>query len=256
MKIYSVKELSELSGVTSRTLRYYDDIGLLVPKRKGSGAYRTYDAEDVSRLQEILLLRELGIELSEIKNIIDNSDEIRSDRLLKHLSSLEAQKNKLDILIKNVKKTIKAEKGEVKMKNEKKFEGLKRDIIEKNESEYGNEIRKKYGNMAVDESNEKILNLTKNEYDKMQELGKEINRKLEEAVTNGIKSWDKESLEIAELHKKWLMYTWTKYDSKAHAGLAEMYVLDSRFKEFYDSNIDGCAEFLCQAIKNMTDQQK
>lgn len=251
MNKYSVKELAELAGVTSRTLRHYDKIGLLVPKRQGTGEYRTYRTKDVDRLQEILLYRELGMELSEIKAIIDSPDKNRKDRLIVHLDRLVERKNTLDILIKNVKDTIKLEKGEIKMSDQKKFEGMKKQMIDENEEKYGDEIREKYGDKTIDESNRKMMNLSKDDFDEMNRISVEIISRLETAVSDGISPSSEEAIGIAELHKKWLGYTWPEYKPEAHIGLTEMYTGDERFKKHYDSNVEGCAQFLKDAVYNM-----
>lgn len=251
MKTYSVKELAKLSGVTSRTLRHYDQIGLLVPKREGSGEYRIYTSDDVDKLQEILLYRELGVELSQIKEMINGSVESRQSRLATHLNDLMARKELLDILIENVRNTIKAEKGEIKMTDDKKFEGLKKKMVEDNEKKYGEEIREKYGENTIDESNRKMMKLTKEEFEELKLMAAEINKKLEAAVTNGLSPDSEEGLDIARLHRKWLDFSWPSYSPEAHNGLVEMYIGDERFKKYYDENVDGCAQFLKDAVHNM-----
>lgn len=253
MITYSVKELSRLAGVTPRTLRHYDKIGLLSPKRQGTGEYRSYSTKDVDRLQEILLFRELGMELSEIKEMLNDPKINREARLSTHLNQLHKKKADLNILISNVEDTIRAEKGELKMNDDKKFEGLKKQMIEENEEKYGEEIRAKYGDQNVDESNRKMMNLSKEEYDEMNDLSAEINSKLESAVKNSLSPNSDEALKIAELHKKWLGYSWSQYNPEAHKGLVEMYIADERFKKYYDGNIEGCAKFLRDAVMSMID---
>ncbi len=251
MKTYSVKELAGLSGVTPRTLRHYDRIGLLVPKRHGSGDYRIYNSGEVDRLQEILIYRELGMELSEIKDLICSPKKNREERLHFHLDRLIAKRADIDTLIKNVEKTIEAEKGEIEMNDNKKFEGLKKEMINKNEEQYGEEIREKWGDETIDESNRKMMNLSKVEFEDLKKMAAEINERLEKAVTGGLAADGEEGLAIARLHKKWLGYTWASYDPDAHLGLVDMYVADGRFKKYYDSNVEGCAEFLREAVINM-----
>jgi DNA-binding transcriptional MerR regulator len=252
MTNYSVNELANLSGVTPRTLRYYDKVGLLVPMRKGTGDYRVYTEEDVDKLQEIMLYKNMGMSLSEIHNLIGSGSKNRAGRLSVHLNKLFKQKADLDILIKNVQDTISSEKGGKKMSDTKKFQGLKKEIIEDNEEKYGKEIRKAYGDDAIDGANMKMMGLSQEEFDEMGRIGNEIISRLESAVTSKLSTDSDEALEIAEIHKKWLSYTWSKYSSEAHAGLAHVYVSDGRFKAYYDKNVNGCAEFLSEAILNMT----
>ncbi len=108
---YSISRLSRLAGVSVRTLHYYDEIGLLSPRRKVGNAYRVYGQEEVDRLQQILFYRELGVQLAEIKNIMQEKNFNCNNSLESHLSALRAQRDQIDLLIANVEKTIAASKG-------------------------------------------------------------------------------------------------------------------------------------------------
>ena len=103
---YPVHELAKLSGVSTRTLRYYDAIGLLRPLRTGGGGCRVYGPREVDRLQEILFYRALGVPLAEIGRILDDPGYDRAVSLRAHLSSLQAEKQQLEALIANVAKTL------------------------------------------------------------------------------------------------------------------------------------------------------
>lgn len=135
------------------------------------------------------------------------------------------------------------------MKNREKFEEFKKELLQENEEKYGTEIREKYGEDTVAESNAKMMNLSMEEYDAMQKIGAEINARLEKAVQAGEEPAGTEGQEIAALHKKWLSYTWPKYSGQAHAGLVQMYVADERFRMYYDGNVEGCAAFLKAAVE-------
>lgn len=105
-----VSEVSKLAGISVRTLHYYDEIGLLVPKTMENG-YRLYDHECLDTLQQILFFRELGFSLKEIKSILDNPDFDRDDALQKHKHLLELKRNRLDELIYLVDKSLKGERN-------------------------------------------------------------------------------------------------------------------------------------------------
>ena len=89
---YSINKLAKLSGVSTRTLRYYDEIGLLSPKRISSNGYRVYGQKEVDLLQQILFYRELGVPLDKIKNIIWSKGYDCISALQGHLSALKAKK--------------------------------------------------------------------------------------------------------------------------------------------------------------------
>ena len=244
---YSINELAKLAGVSTRTLRYYDEIGLLSPARTSSNKYRVYGQGEVDRLQQILFYRELGVPLKEIKKIISSKDFDRQAALEDHLSALLAKRKQLDLLIANVEKTIKAVKGEIIMSDQEKFEGFIKELVDENERQYGKEARAKYGDEAVDRSNAKIMGMSKEGYAELEKLTVELNETLKAAFEQGDPASEL-AQKACELHKKWLCYFWDDYSKEAHIGLAQMYVDDPRFTEYYDKIAVGCAAFLRDAI--------
>jgi DNA-binding transcriptional MerR regulator len=251
---YTVKTLAQLAGVTPRTLRWYDKEGLLKPLRTTDAGYRIYGPEQVDRLQMILFYRELGMELSAIRSILNDPSFDRISALQNHLTELETRRDRLDTLILTVQSAITEAKGGTQMSDSKKFEAFKRSMIQNNETQYGREIREKYGDEAIDRSNEKVLSMTQEDYSDVQSLEHAIYSALTEAVRSGISPTGKVGLSIAELHRKWLSYYWKTYTPQAHAGLAQMYVLDERFTAYYDKEEPGCAAFLRDAILAYTNQ--
>ena len=157
----------------------------------------------------------------------------------------------IDLLIENVEKTISYKKGEINMSDKEKFEAFKKHLINKNEESYGKEIRDKYGDEQINKSNEKMLGLSKEEYAKFEELGDKIIETLKEAMEENNPAGQK-AQEACELHKKWLEYSWNFYSKEAHKNLGEMYVLDERFKKYYDNNQEGMAEFFRGALNIYT----
>ncbi|HCS72576.1 MAG TPA: MerR family transcriptional regulator [Clostridiales bacterium] len=245
---YSINGLAKMAGVSTRTLRYYDEIGLLSPKRINNNGYRVYGQHEVDLLQQILFYRELGVSLDEIKTIIGSDNYDGVEALQGHLSALRAKKEQIELLINNVEKTIAASKGEITMSNKEKFEGFKQKLIDENEKKYGKETREKYGGDVVNASNAKMMGLTFEQYEEMQELSQQINNNLKKAFEQGDPSSEL-AQKVCAMHKEWLGYTWNFYTKEAHIGLAQIYVDDPRFKKYYDDIAVGCAEFLNEAIK-------
>lgn len=252
---YTIQKLSRLAGISTRTLRYYDEIGLLKPARINSSGYRIYGQKEVDLLQQIMFYKELGVDLDTIKNIVKSKDFNEIDALNNHLIKLLAQKQQLEILISNVTKTMEYKKGLINMGDNEKFEGFKKKLIEDNEEKYGKEIREKYGNDTVNESNKKMLNMTKEQYDRFQKLEQEILDKLDKALDTGDPAGEL-AQEAADLHRQWLSFTWPAYSKQAHAGLAQMYVEDERFTAYYDKRKPGMAKFLRDAILIYTGMDK
>ncbi len=244
---YTVQKLSKLAGVSSRTLRYYDEIGILKPARTSSSGYRIYGKKEVDLLQQIMFYRELGVNLDTIKELVTSKDFDEEKALKVHLKKLLEQRKQLDLLIANVKKTMEYKKGIISMSDKEKFDGFKKRIVEENEAKYGTEIREKYGEEAVNQSNQKLLHMTNEEYLKFEQLGKDIQETLEEAFATGNPGGEL-SQKAARLHREWLSCTWGSYSKEAHAGVAQMYVEDERFTAYYDKNQPGLAAFLRDAI--------
>ena len=245
---YSINELSKLAGVSTRTLRYYDEIGLLSPERAKGNDYRVYGRNEVDLLQQILLFRELGVPLGEIKKIIWAKGYDRTSALQEHLYELRVKREQIEILITNVEKTIATSQGECVMNDKEKFEGFKQNMIVENEKKYGKEIREKFGNDVIDASNIKTMGLTKEQYEEAQKLSEEINSQLKIAFEDGDPSSELVQ-RVCALHKEWLEYFWNDYSKEAHLGLAQTYVDDVRFKKYYDDIEVGCAEFLHSALQ-------
>ena len=220
---YTVKALADLAGVTPRTLRWYDRIGLLKPLRTTEAGYRLYGPAQLDRLQDILFYREL-----------------------------EARRARLDDLILTVQRTINDIKGGTKMTDQEKFEAFKRRTVEANETAFGQEIREKYGDEEMDRANACVLALTQEEYAQWKSLGGEIHTALVTAVKAGADPAGPEGQRIAALHRRWLSYSWESYTPQAHVGLAELYVSDPRFTAYYDREVPGCAAFLRDAVRTYT----
>lgn len=244
---YTIQKLSQIAGVSTRTLRYYDEIGILKPARINSSKYRIYGQAQVDLLQQILFYREMGVSLDTIKEIITAQDFNEEKALEHHLAKLLAEKKQLDILIENVKKTLEYKKGNINMSDNEKFQGLKKKLIDENEQKYGKEIREKYGDETINESNQRMMNMTKEQYKEFEQLGQEVLNTLEAAYATGDPSGEL-AQKTADLHKKWLTFTWKEYSKEAHAGIAQMYVDDERFTAYYDKKQPGLAAFLRDAV--------
>jgi DNA-binding transcriptional MerR regulator len=244
---YTVQKLGKLAGISTRTLRYYDEIGILKPARINSSGYRIYGRAEVDRLQQILFYRELGVGLESIKGIVTRGDFDETAALKEHREMLLERRKQLDALIANVEKTIALREGRVTMIDREKFEGFKRKMVDDNERKYGKEVREKYGDEQVDKSNRKIENMTQQQYAEVERLSADVMEALRRAYATGDPAGEL-AQKAADLHRKWLGYFWDTYSKEAHAGLARMYVEDERFKAYYDEKQPGMAAFLRDAI--------
>jgi DNA-binding transcriptional MerR regulator len=156
--MYTVKQLSELAGVSVRTLHYYDEFGLLRPAKIGANGYRYYDDAAVLRLQQILFYRELGMELAQVRDLLDQPGFDLTAALYSHRSALQAKIQRLQSLVQTVDDTLKHLLGEdeamgKKDKNKKDDKKkLFKGFSEKKQKEYEREARLQYGPDLVNES--------------------------------------------------------------------------------------------------------
>jgi DNA-binding transcriptional MerR regulator len=144
--MYTIKELASLAGVTTRTLRFYDQIGLLKPASAGRNGYRLYNSDSALRMQQILFYKRLGFDLQEIRSILDNPNFNLLDALKFHRIALTEQIGNIQQLIHTVDMTIRKLLEEANMKDDDLFVGFN----EEKQKEYEIEIRERYGEHAFD----------------------------------------------------------------------------------------------------------
>lgn len=136
------------------------------------------------------------------------------------------------------------------MKNHEEFEDLKKRMLLENEEKYGEEHYTKYGEESVQLANQKFKGLTEKQFNAAKNLEQQLLQRLKEAMDEGNSAGDV-AQEVAELHKRWLSFYWTKYSKEAHVGLAKMYISDERFVQYYDEHVGkGATQFLFEAIRN------
>jgi hypothetical protein len=133
------------------------------------------------------------------------------------------------------------------MSDQEKFEGFLQKLVDDNEQQYGEEARARYGDERVDRSNAKVLNMSKEQYAKMEKLTTVLNETLKAAYEQGDPASEL-AQKACELHKEWLCFYWDNYSKEAHMGVTQMYVDDPRFTAYYDKIAPGCATFLRDAV--------
>ncbi|MDP4160278.1 MAG: MerR family transcriptional regulator [Bacillota bacterium] len=244
---YTVQKLSQLAGISTRTLRYYDEIGILKPARINSSGYRIYGQTEINQLQQILFYRELGVSLETIKDLVTSPSFDGAKALREHRQKLLEKREQLDVLIANVDKTIALSEGRITMTDKEKFKGFKQKLVSNNEAQYGKEIRENYGDETVDRSNQKVLGMSQEQYEEVTRLEAEVLQTLQDAFKTDDPTSEL-AQKAADLHRQWLCYYWDSYTKEAHAGVAQMYVDDERFTAYYDAKQPGIAAFLRDAV--------
>lgn len=245
---YTVQQLATLAGVSARTLRYYDSIGLLKPSEISKAGYRLYTATEADQLQQILFYRELEFPLAKIGELICSSSFDQKVALKDHLKSLREKQNRLALLIENAQNTLLVLEGENIMTDAEKFKGFKEESVKENEKKYGTEIRTKYSEECIDLANAKKLNMSEEEYERYINIEEKLNETLRLAVATQ-NPHSELAQEAAALHKEWLQFSLPNYTPAIHLGIAAMYTADPRFSEYYEKIVPGGASFIQQAIE-------
>lgn len=243
---YQIQAFAQLTGVTVRTLRYYHQVGLLVPTVAENG-YRTYTSADADRLQQILFYRNAGFSLKQIPALLAGDDNERLASLRKQRDELVKQSRQLSDLITQVDATIANQEG-THMTDSEKFTSFKTQAIQENDAAFGAEVDANWGAEARAEANAHFNGLDEATYSRAQA----IERQLADAIKQTLNGND-ESAQIAELHKEWLqIMAGNRYNAAYHRGLADMYEADERFADYYNQLVGDkrAAQVLIGAIRD------
>ncbi|MHC9045221.1 MerR family transcriptional regulator [Microbacterium saperdae] len=253
---WSIQEIAQLAGTTSRTLRHYDDIGLLPPTRIAHNGYRHYDAQALVRLQRILLLRQLGLGLPQIADVLGPStgSEARAaeaSALETHLALLREEQDRLRRQIASVESTIDALRGGEELMAENMFDGF-------DHTQYKEEVEDRWGKKAYADSDRWWRGMTETERAVWQRRVSDLGRDWIAAAESGVDPASAEAQDVARRHVEWLTgipgtpAAVPGGDVKGYViGLGEMYVADPRFGANYATSDGGTrgAEFVREALR-------
>lgn len=254
---WSIQEIARLAGTTSRTLRHYDDVGLLRPSRIAHNGYRHYDESALVRLQRILLLRELGLGLPQIAEVLNPTDARQSEEsaLETHLALLREEQNRLARQIASVESTIDALRGGEELMAENMFDGF-------DHTRYREEVEQRWGRKTYADSDRWWRGMTDAERADWQQRVSDLGRDWIAAAESGLDPASAEAQDVARRHVEWLTgipgtpAAAPGGDVKAYVlGLGEMYVADPRFGANYATSAGGTqgAEFVRDALRVYAD---
>ena len=239
-----IHEVANKLKISKRTIRHYEQIGLIDVTVNEENGYRNYSDIDMKQLQKIVYFRSLNITLKDIALLLEATSEHLKVYLQQHLQQLLQEQEQLASIITQLQKTIQSMEDEEMA--QKGFEQQKEQWLANNEAQYGEEIRERHGEESVMATYGKIKGMTEEQYEAAQQLETTLFERLQEAMEDESNDL---YLEIAEVHKRWLSFYWPKYTKQAHVGLAQMYVADERFTRYYDTKAgDGATQLLFEAI--------
>jgi MerR family transcriptional regulator, thiopeptide resistance regulator len=233
-----------MSGTTSRTLRHYDSVGLLRPAYVGSNGYRYYERDQLLRLQEILLLRELGLGLDAVAEVLDEPGD-RVSVLRRHRRMLMRERERLQQLVDTIGRTIEELEGGEDMAEhpEQWFEGFD---AEKQRA-YEAEARQLYGDEVVDDSKARMASWSKSDVEEIQAQAREAHERIAALMDADVPPDDPRALDAVDLHYRWVSRFWMP-NAESYAGLGRLYVDDPRFTQTIDATRSGLSAYLRDAM--------
>ena len=242
----SVKEFAALCGVSARTLRYYDEIGLLKPAAvdKYSG-YRFYDGNSLVRMQEILFYRELDFSLKSISDILSSPDYDRRKAMEEQKRLLTLKKQRLERLIEALETAETSEQGGIIMN----FEAFDNSAYEAALREYAAEAKDKWGKTeAYSEYEKKSRNYSGDKQSEITSAMDGIIAEFANCLKKGETPDSKTALDLVKRWQDFITENYYKCTDEILSGLGKMYTADERFRKNIDRHGEGTADFMSRAI--------
>ncbi len=249
---YTVNQLAKLSGVSIRTLRFYDEIGLLKPAYYGANGYRYYEEKELLLLQQILFYRELGIDLKKIGAILGSSDFNIAAALHMHRKTLKKQEEKIKRLIRTIDNTLEHLKGVKKMAAKDIYAGFtkeEQEAYEKQLIEYGGDQMKE----VIAQSKTTTDKWTKQDWADMQKEAHALHEKVSKLMEEGKSPSSPEVQKLIAVHYLWINKFW-KPTQETYKGLAQLYLDMPQFKKWFDKFRSDLLPFFAEAMKVYADR--
>jgi DNA-binding transcriptional MerR regulator len=255
MKLYTVKEVAKLSGVTVRTLHHYDQVGLLKPAQVGDNGYRYYGREELLRLQQILFHRELELPLEAIADVLDRSGFDRREALKRQRKALSEKASRYRKLIQTLDRTLAALEGETDVKDKDLYKGF----APEKQDEYEAFLIDRFGDKArtsIEASKTALKSWSKGDWDKSSREYAEVEDGLGKALAEGLPA-DSEAVQaLIRRHHGWIAVMWARRPTReAYAGLGQLYSDHPDFRARYEAVQPGLTEYLVGAMQSFAERE-
>jgi DNA-binding transcriptional MerR regulator len=248
----TVGEVARLAHVTVRTLHHYDELGLLVPSGRSEAGYRRYSDDDLRRLQQILLFRELGFALDAIQRMMDDPGFDRRQALEAQRALLVEQQARTDTILRGVDRALAELNGGETMSADERFEGF--DALNK---QYEQEVEERWGDTdAYKESMRRTKRYTKEDWKRFQAQNDEATQRWIALKASGKAPTSVEAMDQAEAARQQIDTWFYPCSPTMHRKLAEMYEADPRFTATYEKMATGMCAYVSAAIRANADRQE
>ena len=241
-RVYEVRDVASLSGVTVRTLHYYDAIGLLSPERRERSGYRIYGEAELFRLQQIQIYRELGLPLEKIKAILSDPDFDTQAALQEQRTHLVARVARTNAMINAIDVALEATRGNKKMDDDRLFDGFYA-------SRYEGEARARWGDTSSYlHSAQRTQGYSPQDWERIRSESDALMQQIGALAGSGAEATDGVAMDLAEEHRSQIDRFYYLCSRAMHGNLGAMYLHDSRFADNLNKYGDGVAAFLAAAI--------
>ncbi|RJK95347.1 MerR family transcriptional regulator [Vallicoccus soli] len=240
---WSIAEVARTSGVTSRTLRHYDALGLVRPAYVSAGGVRWYEQQQLLRLQRVLLLRELGLGLAAVAQVLAGErDEVEALRA--HAQRLHREADRLRRVAETADRTAERLGGGAPVSAEDVFEGFaeRARFEEELVGRHGEGVREHFR-----DAERRTEGWTAQDYARLQREWQELDARFAALLARGVAPDAPEAQALVAEHHRAVARSWTP-DREGYTGLGRTYVEDPRFRERYDAVAPGLAEYLRDAM--------
>lgn len=251
-RTYTVSELARLSGVSVRTLHHYDAIGLLKPAQVAANGYRLYGRQDLLRLQQILLHRELEFPLEAIKAVLDQPAFDRLATLRRQKAVLADRAARYAQLLETLEATLVDLEGETTLKDEDLFAGFSPE----KQAEHQAFITERYGEETYDASKRKMRGLGKEGFAAFQAEMAAVEQQMAKALTDGLPIDSAPVTDLMRRHHALIAQSWpAPPTAEAFTGLGALYLEHPEFTARYEALAPGLTEYLAEAMRVFAERE-
>lgn len=242
----TVGRAAELAGLTVRTLHHYDRLGLVRPSRRTGAGYRVYSGDDLERLRRVLVYRELGFPLEEVRALLDDPAVDTVDHLRRQRHLLVARGERLAAMVAAIDRHLEAQRMGMRLTPEEQLEVFGTDRAG---GEWADEAHQRWGETdAYQQSALRASRYSKVDWLRIRAEAQATEHALAEVLRAGQAPDSPRAMELAEEHRLHISRWFYDCGYDIHLGLAEIFVADERFTRTYESIAPGLARFLHDAI--------
>lgn len=248
--LLTVGQVAERLGVTVRTLHHYDEVGLVRPSERSAAGYRLYTAEDLTRLQHVVVYRRLGFALEEVAQLLDHPESVEQ-HLRRQRDAVTQRMAELQALVAAIDTALERERMGMKLTKEEQKELFGDGYSD----ELAAEAQERWGDTdAWQESQRRTSSYTKEDWVRIKAEFEQVQQAFAEAKRSGAAPDSAQAMDAAEAHRRHIADRYYELDHDAHRGLGDMYVADPRFTKNYEDLEPGLAQYVRDAIHANADR--